>query len=195
MVRGLDVWADSLSASRCLSTTWWRKKTRCLLISQGNSVSNHVERTLRFVRHISSNLFHVIIVVHFVVLSSKIPIRKGNGSGCGDRVCLYNFGLTNFFPRSRRNEMVDHKHVVQNVEGVRGTDINGNLVVLTKTHPEQLVLFQTFLSDEDDHRHSDEKYSNTIELYDAVPKYFSNPRLMERMRKEGKYLPMLVTPL
>ena len=87
--------------------------------------------------------------------------------------------------------MVDHKHVVQNVEGVRGTDINGNLVVLTKTHPEQLVLFQTFLSDEDDHRHSDEKYSNTIELYDAVPKYFSNPRLMERMRKEGKYLPML----
>ena len=40
-------------------------------------------------------------------------------------------------------------------------------------------------------RHGDEKYSNTIELYDAVPKYFSNPRLMDRMRKDGKYLPML----
>jgi hypothetical protein len=87
--------------------------------------------------------------------------------------------------------MADHKHAVQNAEGVRGTDINGNVVVLAKTHPEQLVLFQTFLSDEDDNGHGDEKYSNTIELYDAVPKYFSNPRLMDRMRKDGKYLPML----
>jgi hypothetical protein len=59
--------------------------------------------------------------------------------------------------------------------------------VLAKTHPEQLVLFQTFLSDEDENGHGDEKYSNTIELYDAVPKYFSNPRLMDRMRKDGKY--------
>ena len=87
--------------------------------------------------------------------------------------------------------MADHKHAVQNAEGVRGTDMNGNVVVLAKTHPEQLVLFQTFLSDEDDNGHGDEKYSNTIELYDAVPKYFSNPRLMDRMRKDGKYLPML----
>ena len=71
--------------------------------------------------------------------------------------------------------MADHKHAVQNAEGVRGTDMNGNVVVLAKTHPEQLVLFQTFLSDEDDNGHGDEKYSNTIELYDAVPKYFSNP--------------------
>ena len=90
--------------------------------------------------------------------------------------------------------MTDHKSTVQNAEGVRGTDINGNVVVLTKTHPEQLVLFQTFLSDEDDNGHGDEKYSNTIELYDAVPKYFSNPRLMDRMRKDGKYLPMLERP-
>ncbi len=29
------------------------------------------------VRHTSRNLFHVIIVVHFAVLSSKIPGRKG----------------------------------------------------------------------------------------------------------------------
>lgn len=57
---------------------------------------------------------------------------------------LYNMGPTDFFPRSRRNQMTDHKSTVQNAEGVRGTDINGNVVVLTKTHPEQLALFQTF---------------------------------------------------
>jgi hypothetical protein len=87
--------------------------------------------------------------------------------------------------------MADHTHAVQHAEGVRGTDMNGKVVVLTKTHPEQLVLFQTFLCDEEDHGHGDDKYSNTIELYDAIPKYFSNPRLMDRLRKDGKYLPML----
>ena len=87
--------------------------------------------------------------------------------------------------------MANHAHAAQHAEGVRGTDMDGKVVVLAKTHPEQLVLFQTFLSDEDDNGHGDEKYSNTIELYDAVPKYFSNPRLMDRMRKDGKYLPML----
>ena len=39
--------------------------------------SNQAKFSVRFVRHTSSNLFHVIIVVHFAVLSSKIPGRKG----------------------------------------------------------------------------------------------------------------------
>jgi hypothetical protein len=43
---------------------------------------------------------------------------------------------------------------------------------------------RTFLSDE-------ERYSNTIELYDAVPKYFSNHKIMASMREGGKYLPVL----
>jgi hypothetical protein len=45
-------------------------------------------------------------------------------------------------------------------------------------------LFQTFLSDE-------ERYSNTIELYNAVPQYFSNHKIMTSMRKSGQYFPIL----
>src|SRR5215471_3286868 len=67
---------------------------------------------------------------------------------------------------------------------VRGKDINGQVVILERTQPRQLSLFQTFLSDE-------ERYSNTIELYDAVPKYFSNHKIMTSMRKSGQYLPIL----
>src|SRR4029453_10082481 len=37
----------------------------------------------------------------------------------------------------------------------------------------------------------EEKYSNTIELYDAVPKYFTNARAMASLRESGKYLPIL----
>ena len=48
---------------------------------------------------------------------------------------------------------------------VAGRDIRGKLVTLKRSSPEQLSLFQTFLPDED-------KYSNTIELYDAIPKYY-----------------------
>ncbi len=53
---------------------------------------------------------------------------------------------------------------------VRGKDIKGAVVVLSKTQPQQLSLFQTFLPD-------DERYSNTIDLYDAIPKYFPRKRL------------------
>jgi hypothetical protein len=59
--------------------------------------------------------------------------------------------------------------------------------ILDKTHPQQLVLFQTFLPAED----PDDKYSNTIELYDAIPKYFSNAKAMNAMRNHGVYLPTL----
>ena len=68
---------------------------------------------------------------------------------------------------------------------VRGKDLEGKTQTLVKTLPQQLQLFQMFLPDDD------ERYSNTIELYDAIPKYFTNPRAMEGMRQDGKYLPEL----
>ena len=80
--------------------------------------------------------------------------------------------------------MADHTHGVQRSIKVRGKDLQGNVVILDKTHPTQLALFQTFLPEED----AEDKYSNTIELYDAIPKYFSNPKIMEAMRENGKYL-------
>jgi len=67
--------------------------------------------------------------------------------------------------------MPEHNIPAVQVARVKGKDVNGNTVTLERTHPRQLALFQTFLSDED-------RYSNTIELYDAVPKYFSNSKLM-----------------
>jgi hypothetical protein len=73
--------------------------------------------------------------------------------------------------------------------GVRGIDSAGKVVVLAKTQPRQLVLFQTFLADHKEEE--DDKYSNTVELYDAIPKYFSNPKILEEMRRDGIYLPIL----
>jgi hypothetical protein len=55
---------------------------------------------------------------------------------------------------------------------------------LVRTQPKQLSLFQTFLPETDD------KYSNTIDLYDAVPKYFPTKHMAGR-RESGKYLPIL----
>ena len=71
----------------------------------------------------------------------------------------------------------------------RGRDIHdGKQKNLAKFQPDQLSLFQTFLPDE-------AKYSNTIELYDAIPKYFTNKRQMAKWREgpEGRkiYLPTL----
>ena len=83
--------------------------------------------------------------------------------------------------------MAEQTHVMKRIEKVRGRDLQGKVHVLDKTQPQQLVLFQTFLPEDD----PDEKFSNTIEFYDAIPKYFSNPRLMESMRKDGIYLPRL----
>lgn len=83
--------------------------------------------------------------------------------------------------------MAEQTHIKQHVEKVRGKDVQGKVRVLDKTQPQQLVLFQTFLPEDD----PDDKFSNTIEFYDAIPKYFSNPRLMDTMRKDGIYLPRL----
>ena len=66
-------------------------------------------------------------------------------------------------------------------EQVEGRDIKGKLVTLKRSSPEQLTLFQTFLPDED-------KYSNTIELYDAIPKYYPLKH-MHHMRVNETFLP------
>jgi hypothetical protein len=66
-------------------------------------------------------------------------------------------------------------------EHVEGRDIEGKLVTLKRSSPEQLALFQTFLPDED-------KYSNTIELYDAIPKYYP-VKHMHHMRVNETFLP------
>jgi hypothetical protein len=67
-----------------------------------------------------------------------------------------------------------------------GRDIGtGNVVTLTKTTPTQLSLFQTFLDDDCD------PYSNTIEFYDVVPKYFASKKRMAELRKDGTFLPTL----
>ena len=67
---------------------------------------------------------------------------------------------------------------------VKGTDTDGKVVTLEKCQPKQLSLFRTFVPDAD-------KYSNTIELYDAIPKYFASTKQMDEMREGGKYLPSL----
>jgi len=71
----------------------------------------------------------------------------------------------------------------------RGRDIHdGKERTLAKLQPTQLALFQMFVPEDD-------KYSNTIELYDAIPKYFTNKRQMAEIREgpEGReiYLPTL----
>jgi hypothetical protein len=66
-------------------------------------------------------------------------------------------------------------------EHVEGRDIEGKLVTLRRSTPEQMSLFQTFLPDE-------EKYSNTIELYDAIPKYYP-VKHMHHMRVNETFLP------
>ena len=67
---------------------------------------------------------------------------------------------------------------------VKGKDVYGKMMTLVRTQPKQLSLFQTFLPENDD------KYSNTINLYDAVPKYFPTKHMAGR-RESGKYLPIL----
>jgi hypothetical protein len=77
----------------------------------------------------------------------------------------------------------------QTIRGeARGRDIHdGRERKLDRWQPDQLSLFQTFLPNSD-------KYSNTIELYDAIPK-FSTKRLMlkKRIGPEGQevFLPTL----
>jgi hypothetical protein len=67
---------------------------------------------------------------------------------------------------------------------VNGKNMDGKEITLARSRPLQLQLFQTFLPEDQD------KYSNTIELYDAIPKYFPSKHMGAR-RIHGTYLPIL----
>jgi hypothetical protein len=63
-------------------------------------------------------------------------------------------------------------------EPVTGIDRDqGKSVTLQKTQPPQLTLWQTFFPSDPRNKDKD-AYSNTAELYDAVPKYFSSKKRM-----------------
>ena len=70
------------------------------------------------------------------------------------------------------------------VQHVRGHDFQGNPVEELKTSPDQLSLFQDAFSP---------GTSNTIELYDAMPKIFASPKEMAARRKKngGQFLDTL----
>ncbi|MFM7424728.1 MAG: hypothetical protein ACKO7W_07030 [Elainella sp.] len=70
---------------------------------------------------------------------------------------------------------------------VKGKDIDGKMVVLKRTQPEQLTLFQAFPELEEEHC-----YSNTIDLYDLMPKYVASQHKIDAIRKEGKSLEIMV---
>jgi hypothetical protein len=68
-----------------------------------------------------------------------------------------------------------------------GRDVGtGKVITLTKTQPAQLSLFGEFLPPD-----SRDSYSNTIELYDAIPKYFSSKKTMAELRRDGIFLKSL----
>jgi hypothetical protein len=67
---------------------------------------------------------------------------------------------------------------------VQVKDTQGNVIQLKPQKPKQLGLFGHFLPDNG-------HYSNTIELYDAIPKYYLNKRSLKTKRKNGQYLETL----
>ena len=70
----------------------------------------------------------------------------------------------------------------------KGRDIgSGKDITLVKSQPVQLSLFRTFLNEDEE----TQNYSNTIELYDAVPKYFASKKQMAELREAGQFLPSL----
>ena len=68
-------------------------------------------------------------------------------------------------------------------DSVKGRDLRGKLITMTSSKPSQLSLFQTFIPDDD-------RYSNSIELYDALPKY-QHAKHMAMQRINGTFLPNL----
>jgi hypothetical protein len=67
---------------------------------------------------------------------------------------------------------------------VNGKNMDGKEITLARSRPRQLEFFQSFLPEDQD------KYSNTIELYDAIPKYYP-VKHMGAHRIQGTYLPIL----
>jgi hypothetical protein len=78
--------------------------------------------------------------------------------------------------------------VMQNTKkadsNVKGRTIDNIEISMSETTPNQLSLFQIFLP-------NNKKYSNTIELYDAIPKYFSSPKQMASLRHSSRFLDVL----
>jgi hypothetical protein len=71
---------------------------------------------------------------------------------------------------------------------VIGKDIEGNEKKLSRSNPYQLTLFQYFIPQDNN------KYSNSIELYDVAPKYFTSSIALTSLRRDtefGSYLPTL----
>lgn len=69
--------------------------------------------------------------------------------------------------------------------------MNGTALVLECTYPPEYDLFGNIIpSDYSDYTNED-GYSNTIELYDAIPKYVSSTRRMGVLRENGIYLKTL----
>src|SRR2546423_14905769 len=67
-----------------------------------------------------------------------------------------------------------------------GCDVGtGKVITLTKTQPIQLSLFGEFLPPE-----ARNNYSNTIELYDAIPKYLFQQETHGRAAP-GRHLPQI----
>lgn len=65
---------------------------------------------------------------------------------------------------------------------------NAELPVETAFKGDQLSLFQSFLCNNDDER---DRLSNTIELWDSIPKYSVSQQGMNKMRTEDGFLPRL----
>src|SRR6266704_4315340 len=80
-----------------------------------------------------------------------------------------------------RKELSMTEHVANGVSSVKGKDIRGKLVTLEIRNPAQLSLFQAFLAPDED------KYSNTIELYDAIPNYYPRKH-MDSLRINDTFL-------
>jgi len=79
----------------------------------------------------------------------------------------------------------------RHLQRVTGIDVGqGNAVTLQKSTPTQLTLWQTFLPGDP----KTEDYSNTVELYDAVPKYFASKKRMAEQRQDGRFLNSLKQP-
>lgn len=69
-------------------------------------------------------------------------------------------------------------------ETIKRVDTKGKEVELVRSEPLQMSLFQNFLD------RSSDKYSHTIDLYDAIPKY-CNSRKINAMRDENGRLSVL----
>jgi hypothetical protein len=102
-----------------------------------------------------------------------------------DREGIVQYGRKGIQTRvlAARKELSMTEHATNGPGSVEGKDINGKVVSMKRTNPTQLSLFQTFIPD-------DEKYSNTIELYDAIPKYYPSKH-MAPLRIEDTFLRVL----